>query len=253
MKTLEIKSVNVPFQIKGVDKKAGTFRGLSSTWDEDQGGDTLVKGAFARTLDHAKRGGRKIYLTDGHPEMALGDVSAVDRVLGKVTEAVETDEGLDTAFQMVPNHPKSALALDMIENDFLTGLSITYKAVPDMTERLAPTKDFPFGRRTIREVKLFSIGLVIHPMNSGSHASPASVKSLLDALRAGTLTDEDRAALLGLSDEHKAALRALLDAPAAPSGDSPAVTLKELAPDDPTRLALSARLRSLKRTQLVLT
>lgn len=253
MRPEHVKSLSASFEIKSVDKEARSFKGLASTWERDQGGDTVVKGAFARTLDHWQKSGKTIPLTDGHPEMGGGEVSAIDRVLGKMSTAAETDLGLETEFKMVPNNPRADLALGMIEGGFLTGLSITYKAVPDMTERHSPSKDFPFGTRTLKEVKLFSIGLVIHPMNASSHANPASVKSLLDALRAGTLTDEDRAALLGLSDEHKTALRALLDAPAAPSGDSPAVTQKELAPDDPTRLALSARLRSLKRTQLVLT
>jgi hypothetical protein len=60
------------------------------------------------------------------------------------------------------------------------------------------------------------------------------VKSLLDAARAGTLTDEE-----------KQQLRALLDGPSA-SADTPT----GLAPDDPRRIALDSMLRGVTLRRL---
>ena len=64
----ELKFISAPFSLKAVDEGARTFKGLSSTWDEDLGGDVIHEGAFARTIDHFKASGRVIPLMDGHPE-----------------------------------------------------------------------------------------------------------------------------------------------------------------------------------------
>src|SRR5262245_32692922 len=121
----ETQRLSPPFQIKSVDAKARTFRGLSSTWARDLGGDLVHKGAFARTLDHWRQSKRTIQLTDGHPEFEPG--SQVDRVLGKLTDAAETELGLESEFKM-RDTAKGNEALEAIEQGFIDGLSITYKA-----------------------------------------------------------------------------------------------------------------------------
>lgn len=228
-------ALGVSFAIKSVDTKARQFAGLSSTWEQDLGGDIIHKGAFARTLDHWRQSKRTIQLTDGHPEMEGGP--QLDRVLGKMIDASETGDGLLTAYQM-RDTAKAAEALEAIEGGFMTGLSITYKPIQAKRE--------PGGVRHLTEVKLHSVGLVTMPMNPGAQADPRSVKSVLELLQRGTLTDEDREAFAALPADVKSAIRALLVDPSAPAVEPPADTPNGLAPDDPKRIAMSEALRALK-------
>lgn len=249
MKTTPQRAVlRAPFSIKSVDEGAHSFRGLASTWDEDFGSDVIHKGAFARTLSHWRSSKSRvpIPLLDHHSRWDIGDV------LGKMTEAEETDDGLDTAFAMVPDDDKADAALRRLKGGFITGLSIGYEPLKFDYEDLKGEGVGSRRIRHLREVKLHEISLVVFPMNSAARVELTSVKSLAEAIRDDMLTDDDRTALAALSTDQKAALRALLDTPSAPSGDSPADTLKGLAPDAPERLALSARLRGLKRTRLAL-
>lgn len=231
---MDTYSLTAPFEVKSVSDDGRSFSGLSSTWDEDLGGDVVHKGAFSRTLDHWRQSGRTIPLTDGHPEIGGAGLSAVQHVLGKLVQAKETSAGLETDFALVPDDPLAGAAARRIKGGFLTGLSITYK--PVRVERENVKAGMP-ARRHLHEVKLWSVGLVIHPMNPGSHANPMSVKSLLAAARDGQLTEEEM-------DE----LRALLAG--APAAKAAAPLALELAPDDPKRIAMSDTLRGLKLRSL---
>ena len=85
------------------------------------------------------------------------------------------------------------------------------------------------------EVKLREVSLVVFPMNEGARVDPSSVKSLIDAAKAGQLTDEQKAELLAyLKAADTSAPEATPDAP------------KGLAPDDPRRIAQIEQLRALQ-------
>jgi|SRR5688572_10870745 len=247
MTETEYKSLEAPFSLKAVDEGARTFKGLSSTWDEDLGGDIVHPGAFTRTIDHFKSSGRVITLTDGHPQGEGIAGQRATRVIGKVIDAAETKAGVETQFQMVPDDPMAEAALRRIKGGFVTDLSIVYKSVK--AEREKGT-----GRRHIHELKWNGVGLVLQGMNPGARVDQFSVKSLVAALQADELTDEQKAALMALPAELKSQLRALLDDPPAPMGavtaPPPAGTPIGLAPDDPRRAELAARLRGLKLRRL---
>ena len=244
----ELKFISAPFSLKSVDEGARTFKGLSSTWDEDLGGDVIHEGAFARTIDHFKASGRVIPLMDGHPEGEGLAGQRVRRVIGKVIDAGESKAGVDTQFEMVPDDDDAAAAMRRVKGRFVTDLSIYYKAT--RAEREKPSSTHPRGRRHIHELKWGSVGLVLSGMNPRATADPLSVKSLVAALEADELTDEQKAALMALPAEMKSVLRALLDDPPAPLEIAPADTPKGLAPDDPRRIELAARLRGLKLRRL---
>jgi hypothetical protein len=244
----EVKAISAPFSFKSLDDGARTFRGLTSTWQEDLGGDVIHEGAFARTIDHFKSSGRVIPLMDGHPEGEGLAGQRVRRVLGKLVDAGEVKAGVDSGWQMVPDDPDSEAALRRIKGGFVTDLSIYYKAV--RAEREKGTKDRPFGRRHIYELKWLSTGIVLQGMNPGAKADAMSVKALCDQLRDGELDDDYKAALTALTQDQKEYLRALLDAPPAPADQSPADTPKGLAPEDPQRLAIESLLRDLTLRRL---
>jgi len=221
-------ALGVSFAVKSVDQKARRFSGLASTWEKDLGNDVIHKGAFTKTLADWRGAKRKtIPLLDSHNH------GTTDDVLGKMVNAEETDAGLLTDFEMRDTQ-KSRDALAAIEGGFIDGLSIGYQPIAFRDEKTNGTTI-----RHITEIKLHEISLVAFPMNEGARVDPSSVKSLLDAAKAGQLTQDDWAELLAL---HKAAATPEL-APEAPKG---------IAPDDPHRIELSARLRGLKLRSLQL-
>jgi HK97 family phage prohead protease len=215
-----------PFSVKALDEGARSFKGLASTWEKDLGNDVIHKGAFKKTLSEWRAAkGRPVPLLDGHDR--FGALS----VLGKMVDAEESDEGLVAEFQLVPDDEKSEAAFRRIKGGFMTGLSIGYTPVTWEDEKGAGLT----RTRHLKELRLHEISLVVFPMNEGARVDPLSVKSLLDAAKAGQLTDAEKAELLALLTV------------AAPAPDAPDAPPKGLAPDDPARIERSARLRALRQ------
>jgi HK97 family phage prohead protease len=220
-------SLGVTFAVKSIDQKARRFAGLASTWALDLGNDVIHKGAFTKTLNdwrNAKR--KKVPLLDSHNHRSIDDV------LGKMVDATETDDGLEAEFEMRDTQ-NAHDAMKAIEEGFVDGLSIGYEPIGDPTYEKANGKTV----RHLHEIKLHEISLVVFPMNEGARIDPSSVKSLIDAAKAGQLTHDQWAELLAL---YKAAATPDKE-PDAPKG---------LAPDDPARIALDAQLRALKLRSL---
>jgi HK97 family phage prohead protease len=192
----------LPFEVKASDDAARTITGLAAAWSLDLGDDVIHKGAFARTLDHwrGSKAKRPIYLLDQH-----NSYSSVKHVLGKMTDASETDEGLVATFALVPDDPDADAAYKRVKGGFVTGLSIGYQAVRwEYVQKDNSTNSWDRIRH-LHEVKLREVSLVVFPMNEDARiASAKSVEAITAALRAGTLTDDQ-----------KSELRALLAAPEA--------------------------------------
>lgn len=227
-------ALGVAFEVKSIDEKARTFTGLAATWKKDLGDDVIHKGAFARTLTHwrSTKATTPIPLLDGH------DRYSVLKVMGKMTGAKETDDGLEADFEFIPEDPDADAALRRVKGGFVSGLSIGYTPVRWEYEQIEGKS--PWERiRHLHEVKLHEVSLVVFPMNETARVDRASMKSLIDAAREGTLTDEE-----------KQELRALLDAPDDTRESGPPSPVKGLAPDDPKRLATEHLLRDLKLRRL---
>lgn len=191
---------NIPFEVKDVNAQAHTFRGLAAAWSLDLGNDVIHKGAFKHTI-HTWKSSKKprpIYLLNSHKS---GDVLDV---VGKMTDAIETDAGLETEWEFVPDDPTAEAAFKRVQGGFITGLSIGYTP---MQHEWETTKD---GKRVrhLKEVKLHEVSLVVFPMNEDAQVDQASVKTLAQWQ---DMTGEERQAYItALPDEDKAALRALL-------------------------------------------
>ena len=190
---------DIPFEVKAVDAQAHTFRGLAAAWSLDLGNDVIHKGAFERTLDHWRQAKRRpVYLLNGHKSNDVRDV------VGKMVDATETADGLETAWEFVPDDPTAEAAFKRVQGGFVTGLSIGYTPIQHEMEQ---TKD---GRRIrhLKEVRLHEVSLVVFPMNEDARVDTASVKSLAQWTE---MTDEERKAYVAtLPEQDKAALRALL-------------------------------------------
>jgi len=218
----------VSFAVKSVDAKARKFAGLASTWEKDLGNDVIHPGAFTKTLQHWKSAkSKRIYLLDSHNRQSI------EGVLGKMVDARETPDGLEAEFEM-RDTVKAHEALSAIEGDFIDGLSIGYEPINPKYVK----QDNGETIRHLPEIKLREVSLVVFPMNEGARVDPRSVKSIIDAAKAGQLTDEDRAELLALLQPTAATPE---KAPDAPTG---------IAPDDPRRIALDEQLRALQLRRL---
>lgn len=229
-KKAEREALRVPFEIKAesANEESRTFQGLASTWSLDLGNDVIHPGAYARTLGLWKSSGRVIPLIDLHR------YDSTKRVVGKMTEAVETGEGLLCTFQMLEAGDAEAdAAWRRVKGGYITGLSIGYRAVRYDYEQPEGTDSYWDRIRHLYEVELKEVSLVIWGMNETSLIDLTSVKDLTAALREGRLTEEQKAELRALLTE--------APAPASPPADPP----KGLAPEDPKRLQLEEQLRDL--------
>lgn len=142
----------------------GTFEGYASTFGVlDQGGDIVVKGAYAKTL--ADRGPRGIKLLfDHNPSCPIG----------LWEELREDDTGLFGRGRLLLEVEKGREVHTLIRAGAIDGLSIGYRVVD--SERGARP-----GSRLLQEIDLREISVVTFPMNETSLIS--SVKGDLPTER----------------------------------------------------------------------
>lgn len=133
--------------------------GFSSTWDLDQGGDVIERGAYKRTLEHwsRRRADRPIPLVDTH------DYSSIRRVVGHLVDAEEREAGLWSRFQLVDGDEAAEAAYRRFDAGSVTGLSIGYAVV---RQRAPSTEERAAGvRRVLQELKLLEVSAVAFVMN----------------------------------------------------------------------------------------
>jgi HK97 family phage prohead protease len=190
----------LPFEIKAVSGR--TVSGYAATWQEDQGGDTIVKGAFAKTL--AERGDRvKVLWQHWHP-------------IGKPIKMIEDDTGLFVEYT-ISKTPQGDEAMTLIEDRVIDTMSIGYEAI-----RFERDQNFPDKRKLI-ELKLFEFSPVTFAMNET--ALITGVKSMREALRNRNLQEGERNDLLAALDE----IKGILSAATPPSGTSHRLNAKDAA------------------------
>jgi HK97 family phage prohead protease len=235
------KKAVATFAVKAADLAERTFEGLASTWEIDAGGDIVHRGAYARTLDHwrGSAGKRVIPLIDQH------NYGSIRRVVGKLIEAEETDEGLRTKWQVVEGEDGDAV-LARVKDGYVNGLSIGYETVKGDTEQITVDGETTYIRH-LRELKLYEVSLVIWGMNEGALIDTSSVKALLEARRAGDveLTPEQEAQIVAEVKSAREDLDALLVGKESEKKDD---TPPALAPEQVA--ALRQRLLSLKLRRL---
>lgn len=239
------------FKIETKDEGVRTFEGLLSTSHLDLGDgfarDIVYPGAFKRTLANFRSAADPyVPLLDSHNRWSIMDafghlLEAEERLTGKVLE-YEMESGgtlkvpemvLWTKWQVIDGADGDRL-MDRLRPGSVRKMSMGYVTFQSDEKRL---KDIGLVR-VLREVGLREGSLVVFPMNWNAETDRATIKSmddLLATIRAGTLTDQQ-----------KAELRALLDAPPQDPGTDPGPgdAPKELAPE--ARQALALRLRLIK-------
>lgn len=132
-----------------LDVKDGTvITGYASRFGQgDQGGDVVLKGAYARSLKAADEAARKIKMLWQHdPTQPIG-----------VWDEVREDEtGLWVKGRLLDTTQKGREAAALIEAGALDGLSIGYRTV-----RSAKNDK---GQRLLTELELWEVSVVTFPM-----------------------------------------------------------------------------------------
>jgi HK97 family phage prohead protease len=140
------------FDLKEVDGQPGTFEGYGNVFGVvDSYREVVERGAFKRTLAHAKAAGKKIPLLWQHDtRQPIGTLSAV-----------EDDHGLLVTASLVLGTEKGREAYELLKAGAINAMSIGYDVVKDKYDKTS-------GVRYLKEVRLWEVSLVTFPANEAS-------------------------------------------------------------------------------------
>jgi len=147
----------------------GTFSGYASVFDgNDSYNDTIVKGAFTKTLTDRKRA----------PVMLFGHDA--NKVIGKWIGMSEDDKGLLVKGEFTPGHTEAMNVLASMRHGAIDGLSIGFRIPKGGAEE----KDD--GGRVIKEIDLVETSIVTFPADLDARVSVVKkeidkINSLKDA------------------------------------------------------------------------
>lgn len=143
----------------------GSIKGLGAIFNtQDRGGDTILPGAFKKSLQAHSQKGLPVQMLRGHDP---------DRIIGEWTSVQETKDGLLCEGQIYKELPDGKEAHFLARKGQLSGLSIGYQ-----TEK--STRDEEWNR-TLQEVDLFEVSLVTFPMHPDARVT--DVKNLTGDIR----------------------------------------------------------------------
>jgi len=151
--------------------KKGTFEGYASVFGGvDSYGDTIVKGAYAATLENRSR----------LPMMFFGHRS--DQVPGKWLEMREDDIGLYCVGEFTPNHTEAANHYASLKHGAVDGLSVGINVPAGGSE------ETPEGIRILKNVDLIEVSIVSLPADQAARVAIAKGEiETIDSLRSAEL------------------------------------------------------------------
>lgn len=180
---MKLKSLD--FKADDVSVKERTFTGYASTWDLDQGGDIIVKGAFTKTLQEA---GSRVKVLWQHHEP-----------IGIPMSMIEDDKGLLVTAKISKTRLGDE-ALELMNDGVIDRMSIGYRIPEGKSEYNSD------GIRIIKELKLLEFSLVTFPMNEA--AVITGVKQVRDMVsQAHKFNQSDLEQLADMVDELNALLK----------------------------------------------
>lgn len=149
------------------DTRMGVFSGYASVFGGiDSYGDTIMKGAFADTIENRKRPVKMFY---GH---------SPGRVIGKWINIEEDDHGLYVRGEFTPDNTDAMNVYASMKHGAIDGLSIGFRIPADGAE------DVDGGGRRISKIDLVEISVVSLPADSD--ATVQMVKSVADEINSIT-------------------------------------------------------------------
>jgi HK97 family phage prohead protease len=202
---VERQHLDLSFKIKAADGEPGTFEGMLAMYGgQDLGGDSIVRGAFTKTLQASN--GAVPLLWQHNPAQPVGQLQCKD-----------STAGIQVKGKLLMTLPMARDAYELIKAGVIKGLSIGYDALQESYEN---------GVRLLKEVRLWEGSLVTFPMNES--AMITSVKGMSDTEKAGHLQNLNRH--LKQVDYSQAQIRMSLKSLFGDDIDD------ELPADDPARL-----------------
>ncbi|HEV7344273.1 MAG TPA: HK97 family phage prohead protease [Devosia sp.] len=162
---MQLKTLDFAFKADTVEDE-GIFEGYASTFGNiDQGGDTVVRGAFKDGLAEAAAAGRHIPMLWQHDR---------HEPIGIWLDISEDKKGLKVRGQLLIEDPLAKRAHVLLKNGALGGMSIGYR-IP-VGGAVADPKQFGVSR--LLKIDLREISLVTMPMDLS--AKVTTVKAILD-------------------------------------------------------------------------
>lgn len=151
--------------LKFASDDAGTFTGYASVFGSvDSMGDTILRGAFKKTLEERARPVRFLY---GHsPSVPLG----------KWAEMKEDDVGLYVKGEFTPGNSNAQNIRASVKHGALDSLSIGFRIPPGGAEERED------GGRILKAIDLVEISVVVFPAETNAQIDPTSVKSEIEQL-----------------------------------------------------------------------
>jgi len=157
----QLERKTVPIEIKSIS--GGAIEGYASLFGQtDQGGDQIVKGAFAKSLRAKKAGKSRVKMLWQHDP---------SKPIGVWDEVVEDDRGLLVKGRILSDVEKGREAIALVEAGAIDGLSIGYRTIK-------ATRDAA-GVRSLTELEIWEVSLVTFPM---------LVTARIDGIKAAELT-----------------------------------------------------------------
>ena len=143
--------------VNAIVEREGAFTALVAIFGNvDRGGDRIVRGAFAKSLDAWRESGNRIPIVWSHqydhPAMVIGSADPM--------QSKETDEGLLLVGQLNLDSPVAHHVRDLLRNGDINGWSFGYKTI---RERKAAD-----GANELLEVEIGEAGPCIIPMNAAT-------------------------------------------------------------------------------------
>jgi HK97 family phage prohead protease len=180
-KLLQIDQIDVKF----TSEQEGIFSGYASVFGGvDAYGDTIIKGAYANTLENRKR---PVQMRWNH----YGDV------IGKWLKIEEDEKGLYVEGSLTPNHSLAQDVYASLKHGSIGGLSIGYRVVKGLENTT--------GGLDLQEIDLVEISVVESPADIAAQIDEVksnikqaeSLKEIEAILRdAGNFTRTDATALV---------------------------------------------------------
>lgn len=179
-------------EFRAADDGAGLSGYASHFWSVDSYMTAVQRGAFKKTI--RERGERTPILWQHNP----------DYPIGKPTALKEDDTGLRFDATISERTSKGADAMALLRDGVPLGMSFGFQTTKSRPGTKDDPLDFskykakPADVEVIEEVKLWEISVVTFPANElatindvRAQAEADALASLLEALRAGELNDED--------------------------------------------------------------
>ena len=209
-----MERIEVPWECKAAHG-SGEVEGYGSVFGNiDLGGDVMIPGAFAGSLEKMAKAGKPIPMLWQHDTR--------DPV-GLWSEYREDDRGLYLGGRILVDTTRGRDAIVFAKNKVVTGLSIGF-VVKDASE------DMTTGIRRIKEVDLLEVSLVTFPMNEEAQLIGAKFLDAVEKMSERDLERWLREACGRTRREAKAAVSRLLDLGAErDAADIQAKTRTELA------------------------